>query len=575
MTTGNRKTINLTRHEATNETIADVVFKVQRGAYLSHIRAGVDQQHPPPQPLLEWGRQYLPHYFSKPASAMHVWLATQLDRSAQLRGLKINLIGPRGSAKSTVGTLCAVLRAAVEGREPYIWIVSDTIEQALLHMDNVKRELTDNPALIIDFPHSVGRGRRWQRHVIELANRVVVEAWSTGQRIRGRRRREHRPTLIVCDDLQNDSHISSAAQRESSRSWFHGTLLKAGTKETNVVNLATALHREALAMELLTAPGWTSKRFASIESWPDDLELWNQWEAIYTQSKKPPAEPGADGLVPVAELLGGFVPQPPALPGVSDAASAARAFFDANKEAMLAGAVVLWPEVEDLYTLMRMRVESGRTAFEREKQGSPIDSLLCEFPEEYFDGDTFWFDEWPRELAIRAVALDPSKGKDAQRGDYSAFVMLGIDATGVIYVDADLARRPTPEIVADAAAICRRFQPTVFGVEANQFQELLADEIAAEFSRQQIAFVAPAAIHNYVNKQVRIRKIGPYLSQRRLRFLAGSESARMLVDQLRDFPLGAHDDGPDALEMALRLAEDVWSGKNADDGLGDRLIHEP
>jgi len=60
-----------------------------------------------------------------------------------------------------------------------------------------------------------------------------------------------------------------------------------------------------------------------------------------------------------------------------------------------------------------------------------------------------------------------------------------------------------------------------------------------------------------------------------LRFLAGSESARMLVDQLRDFPLGAHDDGPDALEMALRLAEDVWSGKNADDGLGDRLIHEP
>jgi predicted phage terminase large subunit-like protein len=474
-----------------------------------------------------------------------------------------------------VATLAYVLKCAVEGAEPYIWIVSDTAEQAALHLENVKRELVENLRLAADYPLAVGQGRQWQRQAIELRSGTVIEAWGTGQRIRGRRRGEHRPTLIVCDDLQNDSHISSATQRESSRSWFHGTLLKAGTKETNVVNLATALHREALAMELLTAPGWTSKRFASIESWPDDLELWNQWEAIYTQSKKPPAEPGADGLVPVAELLGGFVPQPPALPGVSDAASAARAFFDANKEAMLAGAVVLWPEVEDLYTLMRMRVESGRTAFEREKQGSPIDSLLCEFPEEYFDGDTFWFDEWPRELAIRAVALDPSKGKDAQRGDYSAFVMLGIDATGVIYVDADLARRPTPEIVADAAAICRRFQPTVFGVEANQFQELLADEIAAEFSRQQIAFVAPAAIHNYVNKQVRIRKIGPYLSQRRLRFLAGSESARMLVDQLRDFPLGAHDDGPDALEMALRLAEDVWSGKNADDGLGDRLIHEP
>jgi hypothetical protein len=29
------------------------------------------------------------------------------------------------------------------------------------------------------------------------------------------------------------------------------------------------------------------------------------------------------------------------------------------------------------------------------------------------------------------------------------------------------------------------------------------------------------------------------------------------VNQLRDFPIGDHDDGPDALEMALRLAEEL------------------
>jgi hypothetical protein len=45
----------------------------------------------------------------------------------------------------------------------------------------------------------------------------------------------------------------------------------------------------------------------------------------------------------------------------------------------------------------------------------------------------------------------------------------------------------------------------------------------------------------------------------------------MLVDQLRDFPLGSHDDGPDALEMAIRLAKEAGS-KPADDGLGQRLI---
>jgi hypothetical protein len=46
-----------------------------------------------------------------------------------------------------------------------------------------------------------------------------------------------------------------------------------------------------------------------------------------------------------------------------------------------------------------------------------------------------------------------------------------------------------------------------------------------------------------------------------------------LVDQLRDFPQGSHDDGPDALEMALRLAEALLSDEaRPRDGLGGNLI---
>jgi predicted phage terminase large subunit-like protein len=172
---------------------------------------------------------------------------------------------------------------------------------------------------------------------------------------------------------------------------------------------------------------------------------------------------------------------------------------------------------------------------------------------------------------VRTIALDPSKGRDAGRGDYSAYVLLGIDLAGVAHVEADMARRPTPVMVADGAALCRRFRPHQFGVEANQFQELLCGEIGSEFRRQGMGHIMPAAIHNQVSKLVRIRRLSPWLSQRRLRFLRGSASTRLLVEQLRDFPNGAHDDGPDALEMALRLAEDVWDGQTSDDGLGDRL----
>jgi hypothetical protein len=156
----------------------------------------------PPLELLSWGRQYLPEHFRRPPSAMHVWLAAQLDRTRTARGVKINVLGPRGSAKSTVATLAYPLRAALECAEPYIWIISDTRHQACAHLENIKAELTDNSRLAADYPARAGRGPVWRTGQIVLPGGAAIEAYGTGQRIRGRRHGASRPTLILCDDLQ-------------------------------------------------------------------------------------------------------------------------------------------------------------------------------------------------------------------------------------------------------------------------------------------------------------------------------------------------------------------------------------
>ncbi|QEG37833.1 phage terminase large subunit [Bythopirellula goksoeyrii] len=489
--------------------------------------------------LLAWGRRYLARHFVHPPSKMHRWLAAELDLLPQQRGTKLNVIGPRGGAKSTIASLAYVLRVALEGWEPYVWILSDTSSQAQMHLANLKRELVENQRITQEYEHV-----HFERDVTEcllLNNGTLVEAFGSGQRLRGRRHGAHRPSLIVCDDLQNDEHMQSAYQRDTSSRWFHGTVLKAGDKRTNILNLATALHRDALAMQLDRTPGWISRKFRAIERWPTDMDLWAEWERIYTDVSR------------------------------RDAGQAAWNFFQKNRQAMQAGADLLWPEREDLYLLMKMRTQEGHATFEREKQSSPLDPARCEWPAEYFD-DSIWFQAWPADLQFKTIALDPSKGRDSKHGDYSALVVLGIDRRGMLYVEADLARRPTPEIVASGVALCWHHQADAFGVEANQFQELLADEFVREFARQGIHWCTPAAIHNHVNKQVRIRRLGPYLAQRRVRFLAASPGTQLLVDQLRDFPLGSHDDGPDALEMALRLAEEHYGSGNRNDGLGSRLI---
>jgi len=493
-------------------------------------------------PLLDWGRNYLPEHFRLPPSKMHHWLAERLDAMRHERGARLNIIGPRGGAKSTLGTLAHVLRVALENWEPYIWIVSDTRHQACCHLENIKSELLDNRAIARDYGESTRPAARMRASGIQLSSGSTIEAFGTGQRIRGRRRRAHRPTLIVCDDVQNDQHMASPLVREYSARWFHGTLMKAGTKRTNVLHLATALHRDALALELHRSPAWRSRIFQAIQSWPANISLWHEWETIYSNLENP--EHQAD----------------------------ARSFFERNRVAMEEGAELLWPEEEDLYTLMQMRIEGGRTAFEREKQGCPLNPDLCEWPEEYFD-EHIWFDDWPTDLRLKAIALDPSKGQNARHSDYSAFVLLGIDGEGYLYVQADLARRPTPQIVADGVELCRTFRPDALAIESNQFQELLGAEFQAELTRQGIWGIQPWSLDNRVNKLVRIRRLGPFLSSKRLRFKACCPSTKLLVEQLREFPACQHDDGPDALEMAIRLASELHGAHAAGDGLGDRLVY--
>lgn len=135
-----------------------------------------------PETLLGWGRHYLAAHFRRQPSQMHEWLGEQFDAMRHDRGTKLNVIGPRGGAKSTVATLAAVLRAAVEGWEPYIWVVSDTRQQAYRHLENLRLELSDNELLAADYPRATGRGEVWRGGAIRLRNGVTIEAFGTGQR---------------------------------------------------------------------------------------------------------------------------------------------------------------------------------------------------------------------------------------------------------------------------------------------------------------------------------------------------------------------------------------------------------
>jgi predicted phage terminase large subunit-like protein len=493
-------------------------------------------------PLLElaaWAPQYLHAYFTRPFSLFHHWLARHLQDLHTRRGSRWALVAPRGSAKSTWASLAYPLWAALHRHEPYILLLSDTQSQARLLLEAIKRELEDNPALAAAYPAAVGRGSPWGQDRLRLANGVVLEALGSGAKIRGRRNRAERPSLIVVDDPQNDAHMTSAAQRDRSWSWFQRAVANAGTPETNILALGTALHRDCLVLRLTRTAGWQGRVFRAIVQWPERMELWQAWQALYQDYEDPEHE------------------------------AKARTFYEQHQAALHAGARVLWPERESLYALMCLRATIGSAAFASEKQGDPVNPGQCEWDATYFDYPGFWFEQWPARLEIKTLGLDPSKGPDARSGDYSAFIKLGRDAHGYLYCEADLRHRPTPQVVADGVEHVRRFRPDGFALEVNQFQELLAAEFQ-RVGRQEQVELPLYGLNNQTNKQVRIRRLGPYLAQRKLRFRSRCPGTALLVQQLRDFPVGDHDDGPDALEMALRLMIELWNGRRAGGGAGSR-----
>lgn len=216
----------------------------------------------------------------------------------------------------------------------------------------------------------------------------------------------------------------------------------------------------------------------------------------------------------------------------------------------------LWPERWGKKALESKKLSMDPFWWNALYQQKPSRQGRSEWPDSYFEN--IYFDEWPNRSDIRVMVIDPSKGRTS-KSDYSAIVMLQ-KCGDTLYVDADLERRPTPKIVQDVCNLYSWFRPDGLGIEGNANQDLIGDEFTREFINRGWLALAPYSIINSIAKEIRIRKIAPFLSQKRIKFKKNSPGVKLLVGQMQDFPLGDHDDGPDALEMAINLAGQMLAG---------------
>jgi len=233
-------------------------------------------------------KTYFPHYVPTPHfSAFHEFIFERFTQviDGDADGREVHQ-APRGEAKSTYETQLGSLWCIVTGRKHMIGIIMNTEEQAAEMLESIKAELDTNPRLMMDFPDACGRGRVWQATTAITANNIKIRIGGTGKKIRGMKHGPHRPDLIFLDDLENDENVKDKGQRDKVQKYVLSAVLGlAGPGGgMDVFWVGTSLHYDAAINRVSRAPGWRRKVFRSILKWPDRMDLWDQWEALYTRS---------------------------------------------------------------------------------------------------------------------------------------------------------------------------------------------------------------------------------------------------------------------------------------------------
>lgn len=468
---------------------------------------------------LPWLTRFLPHYLTKASSRMHGEIAVSLGTLAGQRGQQVNRMAPRGFAKSTIVSKAYPLWAALEGVEPFTFLLSDTSNQAISFLKAIKFEVESNDAIRSHYGRVARPGREWKSDLITLGNGCMLAAVGAQGRIRGLTNNNRRPTLVVIDDANKREDAYSPTMRARTLDWLRRDVMPVGEPgHTNFVCVGTPIHREAVVCELGRDATWETLTYRAIERMPDRMDLWLQWENVLSNL------------------------------GDDERKAKADAFYAANRGDMDAGSALLWPERFPLSLLMERRAALGQSAFDSEYGDKPGTAGSTEWPPEYFDRPDLWFDQWPDDLIGKAYYLDPSKGEGSKAGDWQAHGWGGWSKSrNALCVEMDLRREPTTDMVARAISTAQRFGCPVTA-ETNGTMGLLM----AEFERQTNGImVGLQGINNTDAKLMRIRTLGPFLARGQVK-IRNTAGGRETVSQLRDVPNGEHDDGPDCLSALLR-----------------------
>lgn len=414
---------------------------------------------------------------------------------------------PRGFAKSTVIGLIWLAWLSLNGHRWFVPYISDTHLQAKLIVGGLKAEIETNEILKFVYPNARSK-TRWGEEgfvVHGLNHDCYILPLGAGMKIRGLKFENHRPDLIIIDDLENLEAVYSGERRDKLQKWFDYDMEPAMDRYSkHIVYIGTILHYSSLLKQVIDKVG----KYAS----------WNTWK--YKALKDD------GGSLWPARFSTEYL----------------RAMRDDPTHPDYVGSIVFAQEMQNEPQDDQDRII--HMSWLKEYRMSEMINIQVAETDELRK----W--KWLNQLE-RVGAFDPAISENQTADNYALYVM-GFDKKDAREYQLDLIHGKEKDINKQVTIICDaivEWKLDIFGIESVFYQKGLYTLVKQEMNRRAIYNCKIVEIKTDKDKIRRARIHSSAFEAGFVHLRTDHKNYAIIKGEIEEFPRGAHDDAFDALML--------------------------
>ncbi|MGE6488502.1 hypothetical protein [Paenisporosarcina sp. NPDC076898] len=445
---------------------------------------------------------------------------------------RLAIAAARGHNKSGTFSNAFPLKNLVFRKRKYILVVTETDTLSKKLIGWINKQLKFNEKLRSDFGELLypkqSMNTKDNEELFITTEGSLVEASSSGKRLRGSRHGALRPDLVIIDDASSSHNENTKEAREKMLHWFNTEVVPLGAKGTAIVLVGTMVSATGLLNHVLKRKDFKASFHGAVVSEPNNPQLWDQYNELYAKSESMD-EPDA--------------------------------FYEAHKEQLEDGVIVAWSWRWSYRALMHEKVNMGTRAYNSEYRNLAFsEDEQFFFPDNYGkyhyrieNGKTFiQYEDLlipMNELTISGF-WDIAQGKNA-RSCYNAVITVGKhDKTGLIFVLDEYASKEPAHVYIDVIIKkIRQFGHQVFSVETINAQHEYFRQLQEAVRVEGLSSTRINDVKSHKSsKEQRMESLEPLFHNKTLIL---NDKHKILIDQLAQYPFGDYVDSIDALQGAV------------------------